>query len=260
MPKRIFLGLSGSVAAVKLPQLYGEAAARGAEVRWHATRWAMQFVLKSFRRLLGRTLDWAVRSGGDVVPVHLRLLLGVCVSRCESGTVALASGREPDLCHFDPAARWLLSLAERSDLPEPARLFADIWLSRIEGVDVEGVVSDEKGKVLHVNTAQWADVALVAPASANTLSKIASGSTDSFLLEVVRAVPRGRLVYVAPAMNTEMWYDPAVQRSLNLIRTPEFAAKYRIIDPIEKVLQCGTTGIGAMEEPDRIIEIVFGQT
>ena len=67
----------------------------------------------------------------------------------------------------------------------------------------------------HIEWAKWADVACVAPLTANTLSKIALGMADSALTTVLLALPRGRPVILGPAMNTEMWENPATQRNLS---------------------------------------------
>jgi len=110
-----------------------------------------------------------------------------------------------------------------------------------------------KGRVEHVALAKWADVIAIAPASASTLGKLASGITDSFALCVVRALPRDRNVIVAPAMNTEMWFDPFVQRA---VADLEHSGKYRVVPPRTSLLLCGDEGVGAMADPDTIADHV----
>jgi phosphopantothenoylcysteine synthetase/decarboxylase len=106
-------------------------------------------------------------------------------------------------------------------------------------------VFPRRGYVQHINLAKWADVALVAPATANTLARIRLGLTDNFLLAVVRAMPRGRPVLLAPAMNTEMWYDPATQETVNALAGSD---KYTLLPPRTSRLHCGDVGIGAQAQ------------
>jgi phosphopantothenoylcysteine decarboxylase/phosphopantothenate--cysteine ligase len=114
-------------------------------------------------------------------------------------------------------------------------------------------VFPRRGYVQHINLAKWADVALVAPATANTLARIRLGLTDNFLLAVVRAMPRGRPVLLAPAMNTEMWYDPATQETVNALASSE---KYTLLPPRTSRLHCGDVGIGAQAQVADIVAAV----
>lgn len=63
---------------------------------------------------------------------------------------------------------------------------------------------------------------------------------------------------LCPAMNTGMWDHPVTDKNLNIIKT--FSKEIVIIPPIKKTLICGDTGIGAMEEVDKIVEIVAGNS
>ncbi len=103
--------------------------------------------------------------------------------------------------------------------------------------------------VEHVDLAASADLVVVAPATANIIGKLASGIADDLLSTLLLAVPKetvrdGRVLF-APAMNTNMWQNPAVMTNVRQLA----AAGYRFIAPGEGELACGTSGPGRMAEP-----------
>jgi phosphopantothenoylcysteine decarboxylase/phosphopantothenate--cysteine ligase len=102
----------------------------------------------------------------------------------------------------------------------------------------------------HVAWAKWADVAVVAPASANLLGKLACGLADDPLTTVLMALPRGRRVVLAPAMNTEMWLNPVVVRNRRWL---EELGRFAVVEPTEKRLACGDVGPGGMAEPAEVL-------
>ena len=109
-------------------------------------------------------------------------------------------------------------------------------------------------KVEHVDLATSADLVVVAPATANIIGKLASGIADDLLSTLLLAVPKqtvrnGRVLF-APAMNTNMWQNPAVMANVRQLA----AAGYRFISPGEGELACGTSGPGRMAEPQVIFE------
>ncbi|KAI9013196.1 flavoprotein [Gaertneriomyces semiglobifer] len=112
--------------------------------------------------------------------------------------------------------------------------------------------------VLHIELRNWADLILIAPLDANTLSKLAVGMCDNLLTCVVRAWDVSKPVVVCPAMNTHMWEHPVTEKQLDVLK--EFG--YVIIEPICKTLACGDNGVGAMEEPEvvakRVVEVLEG--
>lgn len=109
------------------------------------------------------------------------------------------------------------------------------------------------GGIDHIEWAKWADVACLAPLTANTLGKLACGLADDALTTVWMAIPAGVPILLAPAMNTEMWAHPAVLRNLTWLNELN---RYHLIDPVEKRLACGDTGIGAMAEPRDILAAI----
>ena len=102
----------------------------------------------------------------------------------------------------------------------------------------------------HIQWAKWAERVLIAPLSANTLGKLACGLADDALSTVMMAIPRGVPVTLAPAMNTEMWLHPVIQRNLRWLAE---LGRYRIVAPVEKRLACGDYGVGGMADPAEVL-------
>ena len=97
---------------------------------------------------------------------------------------------------------------------------------------------------MHVDLADWADVIVLAPATANIISKIRHGLGDDLLSTICLA--GWEKTILAPAMNSNMWYNPLVQENINSLKEHG----YLIIQPSEGDLACGYTGIGRLPEPE----------
>ncbi len=110
---------------------------------------------------------------------------------------------------------------------------------------------DYPREVEHISLAKKADLFLVAPASADAIGKLANGIADDMLTTVALAVG-GIPKLLAPAMNTRMYENPAVQE--NLARLERYG--YRLIGPKEALLACGDTGRGALADVDEILRAV----
>jgi len=107
----------------------------------------------------------------------------------------------------------------------------------------------------HTTLARWADAVVVAPATASTIAKIASGDSSNALIATVLATTGP--VLVAPAMHTEMWDHPATQRNMDIL--VEFG--YSIVGPDSGDLAGGDVGVGRLSDPDAIaaaLEDLFG--
>jgi phosphopantothenoylcysteine decarboxylase/phosphopantothenate--cysteine ligase len=103
--------------------------------------------------------------------------------------------------------------------------------------------------IQHISLSQWAEICIIAPLSANTLSKIANGICDNFLTTVVSALPQSTKVILAPAMNENMWKNPLIQQNVNKLKKLK---KYVILNPQKGELACGVYGEGRMIEPQDI--------
>lgn len=108
-------------------------------------------------------------------------------------------------------------------------------------------------EVKHISLAKKADLVLIAPATANIIGKIAGGIADDFLSTVVMAAANRTPIYIAPAMNTEMYENPIVQENM------ERLAKrgYHFIEPKASLLACGDLGKGALADVDEIVDVVL---
>jgi phosphopantothenoylcysteine decarboxylase/phosphopantothenate--cysteine ligase len=111
---------------------------------------------------------------------------------------------------------------------------------------------DEKNPrvIAHIDLADWADLILVAPATANTIAKLAAGIADNMVTTTLLAATAP--VWIAPAMNVHMYDHPAVKK--NLLILAEYG--YQFIEPGEGYLACGYVGKGRLEEPEKIVELV----
>ncbi|EDV26292.1 Phosphopantothenoylcysteine decarboxylase [Trichoplax sp. H2] len=107
--------------------------------------------------------------------------------------------------------------------------------------------------VLHIELRKWADIMLIAPLDANTLAKIANGICDNLLTCLMRAWDLKRPVIFCPAMNTHMWKHPITSNHIAILKN----FGYIEVEPIEKRLACGDTGIGAMADIEKIVAVVM---
>lgn len=169
--KNVLIGISGGIAAYKIPELVRLFTKAGASVKVVATRNALQFVS----------------------PLTLETLT-------------------------------------------TAKVYSDVFAS----------VNDYSTE--HIALAKWADVFLIAPATANVLGKFANGIADDALSTLYLAYT-GK-VYAAPAMNTHMYEHPAVQR--NMQRLKEDGVSF--LEPTEGMLACGDVGKGRMQDPPLIFD------
>ncbi len=113
----------------------------------------------------------------------------------------------------------------------------------------------EEYAISHIAWADWADVVVVAPATADIIGKIANGICDDLLSTILCAcwplTHSGRTL-LAPAMNKNMWANPAVQNNVTTIKK----MGVQLIGPVEGRLACGAEGPGRMAEPKDILEAI----
>ncbi|PLR97336.1 bifunctional phosphopantothenoylcysteine decarboxylase/phosphopantothenate--cysteine ligase CoaBC [Bacillus sp. T33-2] len=104
--------------------------------------------------------------------------------------------------------------------------------------------------IAHIDIADWADLILVAPATANTIGKLASGIADNMITTTILAATAP--VWIAPAMNVHMYTHPAVTKNMEALKS----FGYQFVEPGEGYLACGYVGKGRMEEPETIVELI----
>lgn len=105
----------------------------------------------------------------------------------------------------------------------------------------------------HIALARSADLMALAPASANTIAKLAAGFCDNAVTTAACALPRTVPVLLAPAMNSEMWENPLTQRN---VQTLVGMLGYKVIGPDTGWQACRTLGAGRMSEPEDIFKAI----
>ncbi|MBQ2607870.1 MAG: bifunctional phosphopantothenoylcysteine decarboxylase/phosphopantothenate--cysteine ligase CoaBC [Paludibacteraceae bacterium] len=175
--KHILVGISGGIAAYKIPELVRLLQKQGAEVRVTTTRSALQFVTE-------------------------------------------------------------LTLQTLSGAPVYSDVFAAINEHATE----------------HISLPEWADLMIVAPATANVLSKFAYGIADDALTTTFCSCLARKPILVSPAMNDKMWENPATQQAVSRLRSFE---NVTVIEPAEGFLACGVNGRGRMPEVEELLEHVL---
>ena len=111
--------------------------------------------------------------------------------------------------------------------------------------------SDFDETIPHIKLAQWAEVLVIAPCTANTLAKIAHGISDNLLTSTVTAASCPVLVF--PAMNEHMYMNAAVQENIETLKRRGIF----VADPEAGALACGDSGKGRMPEPEEIMHEIF---
>ena len=98
----------------------------------------------------------------------------------------------------------------------------------------------------HIALSRWADVIIVAPATANTISKLSQGSSEDLASTVILA--SNKQIFLAPAMNVRMWAHPSTKDNLNTLKS----YGYKFIGPIIGDMACGEYGEGKLSDPTDI--------
>ena len=111
-------------------------------------------------------------------------------------------------------------------------------------------IEPDPSRIAHIDVADWADTVLIAPATANIIAKLTAGIADDMLSTTLLATKAP--VYIAPAMNVDMYTHPAVTR--NMKQLVEWG--FHFIEPGDGYLACGYVGKGRLEEPESIINAI----
>ncbi|MGB0620955.1 MAG: bifunctional phosphopantothenoylcysteine decarboxylase/phosphopantothenate--cysteine ligase CoaBC [Myxococcota bacterium] len=139
--------------------------------------------------------------------------------------------------------------------PEAERFVSGLSLQAVSGESVRRDLFDagEEGEIDHIGLADWAELIVVAPGTANLLAKMAHGLADDLVTAVLLATRAP--ILVAPAMNVNMWSHPATQANLEILRARGIAT----IGPDAGELACGWEGLGRMSDPAVIAEAAANQ-
>ncbi|MDR3021423.1 MAG: bifunctional 4'-phosphopantothenoylcysteine decarboxylase/phosphopantothenoylcysteine synthetase, partial [Clostridiales bacterium] len=112
------------------------------------------------------------------------------------------------------------------------------------------LISQFDNSLAHIEIANWADIFLIAPATANIIGKIANGIADDFLTTTVLATKSP--VIFAPAMNTQMWNNSILVSNVQKLQL----YGYDFIMPESGILACGEQGLGKLASADTIVNFV----
>lgn len=128
-----------------------------------------------------------------------------------------------------------------------------LTLQALTGNEVHISLLDEQAEagMGHIELAKWADLIVIAPASANTLARLAMGMADDLLTTVCLATTAP--VIIAPAMNQQMWAHLAVNLNVQTLRD----MNYKIITPASGEQACGDVGAGRLPEPEELLAEVL---
>jgi phosphopantothenoylcysteine decarboxylase/phosphopantothenate--cysteine ligase len=135
------------------------------------------------------------------------------------------------------------------------RFITALTLQAVSGRPVRDSLWDETAEAAmsHIELARWADAVLVAPATADFLARLAHGRADDLLSTLCLATSAP--LYLAPAMNQQMWANPATTANVALLKDRGLT----ILGPGEGDQACGETGPGRMLEPEQLAELTLSQ-
>lgn len=157
---------------------------------------------------------------------------------CEIVSSLAKRGIEVQVIMTRSAAEFVTPLTFATLSRQPAYTDSDFW-------------QPSNGRPLHIELAEWADLFLLAPVTANTLAKLAYGMADNLLTNTVLASTCP--ILFAPAMNTSMWQQPSVQENWHKLLQDN---RYNAIAPTDGILACDAVGTGRMAEPEIVLEYI----
>jgi phosphopantothenoylcysteine decarboxylase / phosphopantothenate---cysteine ligase len=168
-----------------------------------------------------------------------RVLIGVtggiaAYKVCEVVSILAKAGAEVRVVLTEGAQQFVSALTFATLARARAYTDADFW-------------SGEHGSPLHITLAQWAEVILIAPMTANTAAKLALGLADNLLTNIVLATAAP--ILLAPAMNTQMWEQPTLQSHWQVLQK-----RFHQLGPQVGRLACDSVGTGRLAEPSEIVD------
>ena len=138
--------------------------------------------------------------------------------------------------------------------PAAEEFIRPLTMQALSGNPVHSQLLDSEAEagMGHIELARWADLLLIAPASADFIANMVHGRADSLLSAIHLATPA--IVAVAPAMNQAMWAHAASLANISVLQE----RGVQIIGPDEGIQACGDVGPGRMQQPDEIVQLVSG--
>ncbi len=179
----------------------------------------------------------------------MKILVGVCggIAAYKAAEIVRAlqdRHHEVEVALTASAERFITAHTFRALTGRP--VYTSLWEPTAE-ISADGAIE-------HIAVAQSIDALLIAPATANTLARLAHGFADDFLSAVCLATTAP--ILIAPAMNVNMWQHPATQTNLELLQH----RGAQIVEPEAGYLACGMVGAGRLASVERIVEAVLQAT
>jgi phosphopantothenoylcysteine decarboxylase / phosphopantothenate---cysteine ligase len=173
------------------------------------------------------------------------MLNGKKILLCVTGGIAVYKGAALTSKLTQAGAEVKVILSESA-----AKFVTPLTFQALSRSEVYTDTFDEKNpeNIAHIHLADWADLIIVAPATANIIGKLANGIADNMISTTLLAATAP--VWIAPAMNVHMYQHPAVTKNMETLKS----FGYEFIEPGEGYLACGYTGKGRLEEPETIVE------
>ena len=173
----------------------------------------------------------------------MKLLLGVCggiaaYKSCELVRRAREAGHEVQVVLTESATRFVTPLT--FEALSGRAVATSLWVAGDSSIE-------------HIRLARWPDVIVIAPATAQTLARLAHGFADDLLATVVLASRGDVPVVIAPAMNTAMWENPLVAANVATLAAVDGGRRYRFVSPAARLLACGESGMGALAPEAEIL-------
>ena len=171
--------------------------------------------------------------------VNKRVLLGV--------SAGIAAYKAPDLVRklSELGAEVEVILTRNAD-----QFVAPLALQAVSGRSVHNyaMTAESESGMGHIDLARWADIVLIAPATANVIARLVQGNADELLTTVCVATEAP--IAIAPAMNQQMWQNPATQNNMGIMADREVI----ILGPDSGEQACGEVGPGRMLQPTEIAQ------
>jgi phosphopantothenoylcysteine decarboxylase/phosphopantothenate--cysteine ligase len=172
--------------------------------------------------------------------VVLGLTGGIACYKAAEFTRALSkAGASVQVVMTQAATRFITTVTMQALSGNP--VYTDQWDARVDN------------NMAHIDLTRGADALVIAPCSADFMAKLAHGACDDLLSTLCVARPAALPLMVAPAMNVEMWQNPATQRNARQLK----ADGIRLLGPDAGEQACGETGMGRMLEPEHLLEEVI---
>ncbi len=162
-----------------------------------------------------------------------------CYKAAELARALIKAGASVQVVMTEAARHFITPVTMQALTGKP--VFTDQWDSRISN------------NMAHIDLTRHADAILIAPCSANFMRKLVHGAADDLLSTLCLARPSTVPLLVAPAMNVEMWQNPATQRNVDQLKQDGVT----LCGPAAGEQACGETGLGRMLEPEQLLEMLL---